>query len=331
MSPALAFLGGFLWDALTIGKAVTFTDLMMLLTYWIGAGAVLTLMARGIKSEWNQWFTMGLQFFFGGLFSALVILYFKSSGTLGALFTVILLTGLLIGNEFLQNKYERRYLSWILYCLTGTMYLNFMIPHIFKSVHPVWFFVSTLAGFLMVLGIWRLTPERNTRMLIGPGTVSVVLVLFFLLNWLPPVPLVLKQNQVCREFKKVNGEYTCQIDEQGILASLGLTSPDVVYTKGERVWCLSSVFAPEDVVAELEHRWWSYTEKEGWRETDRIPLRMRGGRQAGWRFYSNKRSLYPGKWRVETAKKDGPVMGHFTFYLVEPEEGENTTEPFTLQ
>lgn len=329
--PALAFLSGFTWDALTLGRVVTVLDLWILFAYWIGAGLMLTVMGKGWKPAWNPKFTFALQFFFGGLFSALLIFYFKSTGSVTAFLFILALAGLLVANEFLQNSYEKQWLPWTLFALTGMMLLNFMVPHLVSSVHWLWFFFSGILALAFTEGLRRLC-RGNLKILVGPGTAFVVLVLLFIAGWLPPVPLVLKQNQVCRDFERTDGEYICRVDEQGFAELFGLMDHRVIYTPGEKVWCLSSVFAPKNIEVKLEHRWYIETE-EGWSLTDKIPLRMKGGRQDGWRFYSNKQSVRPGVWKVETTRDDGRVLGYRTFTLYEADSNsiEHPTETFMLE
>ena len=77
--PAFAFFCGFTWDSVTMGRVVSFFDLLVLTAYYFGAGLILVLLVREIKPQWQYWLTLLIQFFFGGLFSALVVFYFKSS------------------------------------------------------------------------------------------------------------------------------------------------------------------------------------------------------------------------------------------------------------
>ena len=66
---------------------------------------------------WKARFTWAVQFLFGGLFSALVVCYFKSSGSLASFLLVIALACMLVGNEFLQKKYESFGVSLAFFCL----------------------------------------------------------------------------------------------------------------------------------------------------------------------------------------------------------------------
>ena len=97
--PVVAFFAGFLWDALTIGKNVNGSDLIILSVYlfttvpiiaWLVKRANLlinnaaqTTLASHVSFKDSSWKErlpyLLLQFLFGSLFSALCILYSKNS------------------------------------------------------------------------------------------------------------------------------------------------------------------------------------------------------------------------------------------------------------
>ena len=176
--PAIAFLAGFGWDSITLGSKVYNSDLLILLAYYVAALILVVLLSakldhpegwtperiaamakeQGVKDgaivvrhrlldrEWSpKWkvrFTWAVQFFFGGLFSALVVCYFKSSGSLASFLLVIALACLLVGNEFLQKNYERFGITLAFFCLLGTMFLNFTIPYLVHRIGFIWFLLS---------------------------------------------------------------------------------------------------------------------------------------------------------------------------------------------
>ena len=105
--PAAAFFGGFLWDAVTLGLKIKPTDLFILLGYYIGAIICMLIVERNIRFKFSEYTNLLLQFFLGGLFSALVIFYFKSSESLSSYLLVFLLVILLVLNEFLDKYYNR--------------------------------------------------------------------------------------------------------------------------------------------------------------------------------------------------------------------------------
>ncbi|OGR01370.1 MAG: hypothetical protein A2284_13830 [Deltaproteobacteria bacterium RIFOXYA12_FULL_61_11] len=315
-SPAAAFLGGFLWDAITLGMVVNPSDLIILAVYYVAAIGILIVLGKGWTFRWSEFLPTALQFFFGGLFSALTVFYFKSSGSAVAYLPVLLLVGLLVGNEFLRDRYNNLTLSWLLCCLSGTMYLNFALPYVVRSVHWFWFLVSSAMALGVVFGLRRLSTVRHG--VLWPSlVVSGLIILLYVLQWIPPVPMVLKQSLVCLDCRKDRGAYLCSEEDQGVLSTLGFRRDEVTHRPGKRLCYLSSVFAPTKLETTVEHRWQRWNERTGeWQGTDRMPFPMRGGRELGWRVYSYKQTVSPGRWRVGTALHDGPLLGYHEFEVV---------------
>ena len=184
--PVAAFLGGFAWDALTIGQRVRAFDLWTLgaflggacvLAFWLAWRAARNQPTQtcenggnGAKAHmrelaWQAPYLL-LQFIFGSIFSALFILYFKSSGHLGSWLTAAVLGGLLVANEFAGDRYGRRFtLTWALFALNAILLLNFVLPHLAGSLDPRWFYASTLAGVALAHGLRLIAPGRPGRIL----------------------------------------------------------------------------------------------------------------------------------------------------------------------
>lgn len=324
--PAAAFFGGFTWDSITLGKLVQTTDLAILLLYYVASLVFLLLLAaepgkflnRTWSEKWQNRFTYAVQFCFGSLFSALVVCYFKSSGSFGAFFLVALLAVFLVANEFLQQSYAKFGFSLALFNLLGTMYLNFLIPHLVNGIGFFWFFVSVLISFGICFGAFKIS-RRPSKVLIAPVAISAALLVAYLLNWIAPVPLVLKDQNACTGFSK---DYTCYVDEKGFVGGLSVYlgfSPTLSIVEGEGVTFVSAVFAPAKVETQLEHRWYHENLQSGKYEllnTITSPrMTTRGSREEGFRIYTTKKNVPEGKWKVETAVKDGSVIGSKTFYV----------------
>ena len=279
---------------------------------------------REWSETWKQRFTWAVQFCFGGLFSALVVCYFKSSGSLASFLLVILLAILLVGNEFLQKKYESFGVSLAFFCLLGTMFMNFAIPHLVHRIGFIWFFLSTLLSFGMCMFIWKIS-HRKKSILVAPALISILLVVAYIMNWVPPVPLVLKQKIACQNFDKAT--YTCDIDDPNIFQSIGLQIPSVHKVDSSEVYFLASIYAPAKLKAELEYLWYYQDPQTGkYKLTDRISsgrMTLNGGRELGFRTFTRKKNTPPGKYRVEVAYKNGAVIGSGTFEVFgePPEDG----------
>lgn len=324
--PAAAFFGGFTWDSITLGKLVQTTDLAILLLYYVASLVFLLLLAaepgkflnRTWSEKWQNRFTYAVQFCFGSLFSALVVCYFKSSGSFGAFFLVALLAVFLVANEFLQQSYAKFGFSLALFNLLGTMYLNFLIPHLVNGIGFFWFFVSVLISFGICFGAFKIS-RRPPKVLVAPVAISAALLVAYLLNWIAPVPLVLKDQNACTGFSK---DYTCYVDEKGFVGGLSVYlgfSPTLSIVEGEGVTFVSAVFAPAKVETQLEHRWYHENPQSGKYELlntiTSARMTTRGSREEGFRIYTTKKNVPEGKWKVETAVKDGSVIGSKTFYV----------------
>ncbi len=53
----------------------------------------------------------------------------------------------------------------------------------------------------------------------------------------------------------------------------------------------------------------------GWREEDRIPIHIVGGRREGFRGFGFKANYEPGEWRAQVQTNDGREIGRISFDL----------------
>jgi hypothetical protein len=319
--PFAFFVGGFIFDVLTLGRVVTMINLAVVTFYAVGVAACLVVQTRLSSEKWVRWTGFARNFCLGSLFSALVVVYFRSAGEWLTLLTVMALFAAMVWNEFNHWSDSQRHLLWAIYCVSLVMLLNFLVPHLAGSISPWWFYLSSGAGVGLIWGLCKLAghPFRTVRV---ATVASAMLVGLYTVGLIPPVPLVMKHSLVGSDFKKEDGEYTCLVDDAGFWAHIGLNEPTVMWRSGEHVAVLTAIFAPEDVQVDMEHRWHREVDDE-WVRTDTIPFHMRGGRKNGWRMWSRKRHVVPGRWRVETAVKDGAVLGYETFWV---EEGKVSAE-----
>ncbi len=353
--PATAFFGGFLWDAVTLGSRITSLDLFLLLGYLLGAALLLLWLARkrpspaaplpagspapeapggaigaagapGKPAGWMRTLAeegpeLVLQFFFGGLFSALVIFYFLSSSYLPGLFLVLGLAALLTANEFLEGHYRRFTLSWTLFATCAILFLNFALPHLFRSVNPFWFFASTALGFGAVVLLKRASPGAAGS-LKPAAAVAAVLTGLYLVNAIPPVPLVKKQLRICRDLERKDGVYSARIEKPPLWAPWRRTDRRVHIRPGEKLFCYTSVFLPSGISTTLYHVWQRRDPKTGkWVTWSRIGFPVRGGRQDGYRGFTFKRNLADGRWQVRVETEGGRVLGLNRFTVETPPEG----------
>ena len=323
--PLGGFVGGFVFDSLTLGRRVEWYDLLLLSAYAVFGSMAMILISRRVFPKIQGLLVFSCQFAIGAMFSALVVLYFKSAGGLMPTLFVIGLFGGMVANEFLHKHERLRSLVWAIYAISVVMWLNFLLPHLLKSVKPAWFYVSTILACVAIVGTHTLAklPRKSLR---ASAAAIAALVVMYMFGLVPPVPLVLEKGFVCTDFTKGSGEYACMADEQGAVARfLGLT-PTVTRKAGAPVYALSAVSAPTDADVVVEHRWYQHTE-DGWQARDTMQFTMKGGRKQGWRFWSRKRNIASGLWRVETALHGGGVVARQDMEIV---EGEGPKQPKSL-
>ena len=313
--PTLFFLGGFLWDALTIGRNVAASDLIVFFVYLMVAATILFILGspRYILADPTKFPTwLGrvharyyrkrlpyflLQFMFGNLLSALFILYFKSANHWLAWLMALLLAVMLIANEYLEDKYKQLTLSWALFGFCAMLLFNFALPYLMGSIHAFWFYLSTILGAGAAYWLYRKTPNHDGS--IKPvGLIAIVLMLAYTFDMIPPVPLVKRDIAVGYALSKVNGNYQLSQQPSSWWSFWRKTSNELQVLPGQRVYCFSSVFAPAGLKTRLYHRWQYYDKNKGWHTKSRVGFSLSGGRYNGFRGYTYKTDLQAGDWKV---------------------------------
>jgi hypothetical protein len=313
--PAVFFIGGFTWDALTLGQKIKSVDLFILLGYLLGAAAILVALGRGVQFRGSQYLNAVLQFFFGGMFSALFIFYFLSSSDLPGYLIVLGLAALLIGNELLHSRYSELTLAWALFTMSAAMFFNFALAHAFRSISTFWFYLGTLVAVLLVLALRQVS--RHESATIGPSLgIAALLLAVHALNVIPPVPLVKKEMLVAHDMRRRGGTYEALLESPGW--RIWRSSSTVFHRSGsERVYCFTSVFVPNGIRTTIRHRWLVYDEQAGeWRTTSVIPFTITGGRSGGYRGLTYKQNVSPGEWRVIAESESGARIGIVDFDVV---------------
>jgi hypothetical protein len=156
------------------------------------------------------------------------------------------------------------------------------------------------------------------RSVASVGVLFVLLLFFYFMNWIPPVPLSLKFGGMYYQVRKEGTVYHLSLSKPSWY-QLWKTSEDPVYFRpGQRVYCFTSVFAPADLKTQIFHHWQYYDqEQEHWVKKDRIGYSLTGGREGGYRGYTYKQTITPGEWRVDVETADEQLLGRIDFLIVE--------------
>ncbi|MBC7836711.1 DUF2914 domain-containing protein [Acetobacteraceae bacterium] len=325
---------GFCFDLIVADRPDSVFNNLLLLFYLLIAGSLIIILnLRSALRERQEgtaeplFLLFVLQICFGALASNLLILYGRSGTLVGSALFIGLLAAMLIGNEFLKNRYAQLRFNIAVYYLLLFSYLLIAIPtFVFHSVGTGVFLASGIASLVFIavfLGllyyfIFRGRDRQQQLFEVSSIVFGIFLIFngFYFLNIIPPVPLALKDIGIYHSIIKTAGGYTVAYNSPPIWKFW--RSTDTTYVSSERnAYCFSAVFAPTDLRAPIFHRWEKKDPTSGeWTTTSRISFDISGGRAQGYRGYSLNSRLSAGRWRCSVETESGALIGRFSFTVV---------------
>lgn len=334
--PLIAFIIGFLYDSLTLTRIDLLLDNLILLGYTMGAGmliAVLGMAERGrLRQPWLvkrlDWVATITHFFLGGLLSSYVVFYFKSAAVGKTFIFVGLLVALMLANEFFSHRLRNLKLLCAIYFFCAFAFLTFFLPVMTHKMSAAMFISSGLLSFLLTSGIVAVIYHGGVRQakreLIGmswpPVVIFVALLIFYFQNWMPPVPLALKDEGIYRSVKRVGENYEVRYRKPRWWQFWKNDESTFAYTLGDTVYCFAAVFAPTKLEEQIDHHWQKQNAQGEWTTTDKIGYPIVGGRDGGWRGYTFKRNLSEGDWRIEVKTSNGRLLGRIPLKVTTAKE-----------
>ncbi len=332
--PAAFFFGGVAWDSATLNRIDAWLDSSILLAYIIALGAFI-LIALCVEQEkiskpfflkHRSWYPLAIQFLMGALFSAYFIFYMQSASFRSeSIIFIIILAALLISNEFLRDKLLNAYVLFALYYLASVSFFIFFLPVAFKVMGYGIFLVSCLIGLAIVGGMLFFLLKRDViqemkrvykigGMVLG---IFALLNLFYMQNWIPPVPLSMKEGAIYRGLER-KGDAFALLYAQPEWCEFWVDSDrEFFYAEGDTVYTFAAVFAPTELETQIYHAWHHFDEsQQAWVQTDEIAVNIEGGRDAGYRTYTRKRRVSPGRWRVDVKTEFHQILGRIPFTII---------------
>ena len=324
--PLVSFLAGFSWDNLTLNRIDRFSDNMIMLLYLLLLGGLIVvnhLVDSGrIRyqqiSKRRDLFPLGIQFFFGSLFSSYVVFYFQSASLSENWLFLAFLVILLVVNEFIKDRYDNLRLNMALYFMAAFSFSIFFVPILLKVMNTLVFLVSGFLALIFILTILYFLGKqdavlfRKTGALIG--SLFILMNILYFLNWIPPVPLSLKEGGIYHHVKKEGHRYKLCFEKGAWYELLKDSDNTFKFSPGDTVFCFAAVFAPTKLEKKIYYNWQFYDETRGeWQSTERRHYRITGGREGGYRGYMYKRNIKPGEWRVDVETEENKLLGRIAF------------------
>jgi hypothetical protein len=337
--PVLFFFAGVTFDTLTLTRIDRLSDNLILLLYLCLLGTLIVLSARfenssntmaatavlpvaTVVERTRRYYPMAIQFLLGGLFSAYAIFYSRSASFTGTAVFFLVLIALLIGNEFLRDRVSNFKLMLALYAMATCSFQTFFLPVVTGVMNTAVFLIGALMSAALAVGIVRLVNKGRSRgqwetiSTASPAFLVVgALVVFYFLNWIPPVPLSMSLGGIYHKVARSGDVYQLTFEKPPFYRFWQRS--DDPFRGQEGPHCFTAIFAPVDLRAEIYHHW-QHRQGEGggagrFVTTDRIRLAIVGGREGGYRAFTVKQHVLPGYWRVDVETAGGRIIGRVSF------------------
>lgn len=336
---SLSLVGGFVFDAVTLKRVDMFWENFWVIVHLAVVG-ICIIVINTIEHEPAEvqnlskahfWLINILQFFFGGLLSTFLVFYFRSA-TLAVSWPFILILVLaFIANESFKKHYTRISFQISLFYLSLFLFSIFLVPVITHSIGPSIFLLSgvvslaVMAVFLLLLKYFS-KEEKQENMKLGVLSTLIIFVTIHILYFthlIPPIPLSLKDAGIYHGIQKDGtGNYIVASEIAG-WQNYFHWYEDFHVSPGSSAYAYSAIFSPTSFNITVVHVWQYYSEtNKKWVTQNTITLPVVGGRDGGYRTYSIKSNLIPGRYRVNVETTAGDVIGRIGFTVVQSD-----TEP----
>lgn len=275
-----------------------------------------------------------LQFAFGGLFSGFLSLYSRSASLAVSWIFVLVLAALLIGNERFRKLYVDLTFQIGVYFFTLFSFLIFFLPVVLRRIDSLIFIlsgaVSVVTMLILLIALHRLVPDivraHRTRMIQTIAGVYLVFNLLYFTNAIPPLPLALKEAGIYHAVTRVGTQYVLKAEPVPWYKRYLLYNTQFHRVGDESATAFTAIFAPTGLSTSIVHEWQRLSPEGEWVTQSIVEFKITGGRDGGYRGYSIKGALTPGKWRVNVMTKNGRALGRIAFTVVDSAEPVKTID-----
>ncbi len=340
--PAAFFVGGVLFDIVTIGRIDDPVAIFQQGLYLLAATLILNNMFRRsflpdpqrpapgkIKAFYLKYEDEIFHFIIGALLSLYTLFYFKSSSLVASIGFITILVFLMVANELKQFKGLGFELKYILLSLCYISFACVLLPMLIGSI-SVWVFIlSVFIGLLPACMIFYemkkdfedpLIPSK--KILAPSAAVAVLFLALYFLKLIPPVPLSINFIGVYHDVQKdQTGDYL--LYHQRSWWRFWHNGDQVFFAKPQdKIYVFFRLFSPTNFSDEITLEWTLKDKNGRWQVQDRIPIRIVGGRAEGFRGYGVKSNYSSGDWRAHILTKDGREISRIGFEVLpgDPQE-----------
>jgi hypothetical protein len=329
----VCFFIGFVFDSLTLpdpsdplAKYIGIFYLSLLAIFLLIREYIVTRnTASKLEQRMYSYLTMGIALVTGALLSVIFIYYFRSAELLVSWPLFLIFVIIIVINELVSLHAFRFVLDLCVLMIALIFFSVFNIPLFIGEQNDTVFVISVFFAtcisfiFLYILSFFSEQAKVFTHKAYAIAVaIPLVVMMLYFTNLIPAVPLSLKAADVYHDITKTSsGEYLAvtEKDKGGIFTFW--RNETLHYKEGGSVYFFSSVSAPNALQAPLSHVWEYYDSTTNkWIENTVIKFPLTGGREDGFRAYSNKNNVFEGLWRVSVKVGDKRIVGRKKFNIV---------------
>lgn len=333
----LLFIGGFVFDLIILPEAGHVATMVLGLVYLSIVAAAIALrewvISRNTASKREQKLFSTLTFiiaYFSGSALSFVCVYAIRSAALSVSWPLLLILLLcVLANELVSSHHFRFTLDVGVFLVAMLFFIVFNLPVIFKVQNDAIFLLSAVIAIvvsLLYLFLLQFTSESASEEVsrlyaLGVGIPMFIGMLYFL-NVIPAVPLSLAHSGVYHAVSRSeDGVFTGKQEIDTRFFSSIRTPVYHVGNSDAGVYFFSAVSAPAEVSAPISHVWEYYDPVlHKWIPGATISFTLSGGRENGYRAYSQKESITEGLWRVTVKVDSKRIVGRVKFYVTKVDD-----------
>lgn len=328
------FIAGFIFDAFML------PDLEDPIARYIGFGYLCLigliimfrewLVSRNTASDFEQKIyslaTFGISYFSGSALSFVFIYALRSAqfSVSWPLFLILLIC--ILANEFVST-HDFRFALDVGVLLTALLfYVIFNLPLLMKVQNDTTFLIAiavTVLASMAYIFVLKYSSEnayyqapRGYALAIG---IPMFVAMLYYLNVIPAVPLSLKDSGVYHSvIRSSDGEFIAQKETDTRKWAKFLTPVYHLMPADDGVYFFSAVNAPAELTAPISYTWeyFDSTSNRWIVSGDPISFTLAGGREDGYRAYSQKQNITEGLWRVTVRVGNNRIVGRLKFNVV---------------
>ena len=335
------FFAGFLFDVVLLHR-IDSTPLLIhqgaylvlsaLLIFWDHRLHVAGKEPEGFLGKVASYRLWVMHFFLGTLLNAFMVFYFRaSSGVLAFLF-IVALSVIIVANELPRFRQQGPIVRVMLLGFSVTSYLAYLLPVLYGHLHAWQYVVSVALGCAATFGLWKFftrfthDPNWTFKRAVMPGLVMQgTLLLLYLLNVIPPVPLSLKHIGVYTSVGSTKDEkghkrYELAYQPAPAWQFWKRQSGTFVGPTGSKAYAFVRIFAPTRFQDQVRFAWDYDDPDKGWTQRGSpYATALSGGNEEGFRTFAYSTMGKPGTYRVRVLTVDDREIGRASFDYIEGE------------